>query len=58
MEISKTLVRCPPQAADLRKHEWGRSDLNRRPTDYEVIVWIVGSGVQLWEALVLLKKCS
>ena len=24
-----------PQAVYLRKHEWGRSGLNRRPTDYE-----------------------
>jgi len=25
----------PSQAFDLRKHQWGRSGLNRRPTDYE-----------------------
>jgi hypothetical protein len=30
------------QASELRKHQWGRSDLNRRPTDYEVIVWVAG----------------
>ncbi len=45
-----------PEAADLRKRQWGSRGLNPGPTDYAVLLRSVDSGVLLRKALVLLKK--